>query len=309
MKPPPLRLLRPASPTEACALLAEAGDAGRALAGGQSLVPLVNLRLAAPEVLVDLNPLTELATLACGTGALRVGAMVRQRTLERDPLVRRRLPVLPAALAHVGHFATRNRGTIGGSLAHADPAAELPLVAVALGATVELLGPKGPREVPAAELATGFLSTCLEPGELLVACTFPLLGPAEGAGFAEAAPRAGDFALAAACCRLGLDPDGRVAAATVAVGALGPTVQVVPEAAQVLLGSPPGPARFAEAGALVGASDRLDPPASLHASPPYRRHLARLVVEEALAEAARAAQAARNGSPSREDRREEEHGA
>lgn len=293
MKPPPLTILRPTSAQEAVELLAQAGESARPLAGGQSLVPLLNLRLAAPEFLVDLNPLVELDGLTWGPQGLRVGAMARQRSLERDPQVRRYLPVLAAALAQVGHPVTRNRGTIGGSLAHADPAAELPLVAQALGARLEVLGPSGTRQLAASELATGFLTTCLEPGELLTACWFPRLRPAEGAGFAEAAPRSGDFALAAACCRVRLDPSGQVAEAQVALGALAPTVQLVPEAAETLVGEHPEPALLAEAAARAAGSDRLDPPASLHATPPYRRQLARVVTAQALAQAVHDARRAR----------------
>jgi len=194
MKPPPFRYLRPTSLDEALDALASLGDEAKPLAGGQSLMPMLNFRLARPGVLVDLGRIAGLDALTVGDDSLRIGAMARQRTLELDPGIASRLPLMRDALRHVGHIQIRTRGTIGGSLAHADAAAELPALAVALDASVEVRSVRGWRTVPAAELFLGPWTTCLAADELLTQVHIPLGW--ERAVVHELARRRGDFALA-----------------------------------------------------------------------------------------------------------------
>lgn len=194
MKPAPFRYLRPASLDEALDALARLGDEAKPLAGGQSLVPMLNFRLARPGVLIDLGRVEGLDGIRCSEDELRIGAMTRQRAVELHPDVTRRLPVLRAALRHVGHVQIRTRGTVGGSLAHADAAAELPAVAVALDATVDVVRAGGARTIPAGDLFVGPWTTCLEPDELLREVRVPLAW--DRAAIAELARRHGDFALA-----------------------------------------------------------------------------------------------------------------
>ncbi|MGH9038261.1 MAG: FAD binding domain-containing protein, partial [Acidimicrobiia bacterium] len=210
MKPPPFRYERPSSLEEALSLRREHGDEARPLAGGQSLVPMLNMRLARPAVLVDLNRLPDFDGVARVNGHLEVGALTRQRQLERSSAAEP-IGALQDALPLVGHVATRNRGTVGGSVAHADPAAELPLALLALGGSVVAeSAARGRREIPAGALFAGFLTTALEPDELVVAVRFPHPGAGEASAMAELAPRHGDFALGLAACWIRL-VDGRIA--------------------------------------------------------------------------------------------------
>lgn len=288
MKPPPFRYERPDSLEEALALRAEHGDEARPLAGGQSLVPMLNMRLARPAVLVDLNGLPGLDGLALKDGDLEVGAMVRQRDLEQSEAA---VPIgaLHDALPLVGHVATRNRGTVGGSVAHADPGAELPLALLALdGAAVAESSARGRRQIAAGDFFTGFLTTALEPDEVLVAVRFPDARTDEGSALVEMAPRHGDFALAAAACwvRLGT---GEVTDARVAVGAVADRPQLVPEAAAALVSGTAD-----DAGAAAAAA--VDPMGSLHAPPEYQRHLVGVLVAAAARRATeRAIEAGRFG--------------
>jgi CO/xanthine dehydrogenase FAD-binding subunit/aerobic-type carbon monoxide dehydrogenase small subunit (CoxS/CutS family) len=288
MKPPPFRYERPSSLEEALSLRQEHGDEARPLAGGQSLVPMLNMRLARPAVLVDLNRIFALAGISTADGHLEVGSLVRQRELEScgvaDPI-----GALSDALPLVGHIATRNRGTVGGSIAHADPAAELPLALLGLGGSVivESVG-RGRREIGADDLFTGFLTTALEPDELVVAVRFPDYQPGEASALVEVAPRHGDFALAAAACWVRL-VDGHVAAARVAVGAVADRPLLVPEAADALIAGQPD-----DAGAAAAAA--VEPTGSLHAPPEYQRHLIGVLVAAAARRAqARAAEPTRLG--------------
>src|SRR5947209_1818062 len=206
MKPPAFRYERPETLDQALALLAEHGDEARPLAGGQSLVPMLNLRLAAPAVVVDLNALPELDDLAVDGETLVIGALTRQRRLELWPAAAA-IGALADGLPLVGHVATRNRGTVGGSIAHGDPAAELPLALLALGGSVVAEGPGGRREIPADELFAGFLTTALQPGELVVEVRFPIAPPGEASALLEVAQRHGDFPLAAVAVSLRLAGD------------------------------------------------------------------------------------------------------
>jgi len=280
VKPAPFRYVVPASVDEAVAALGT-GDDPRALAGGQSLVPMLNLRLAAPGTVVDLNRLPGLDGIEEEDEVLVVGAMARQRALERSSVAARRCPVLPECLAHVGHTVTRNRGTVGGSVAHADPAGELPLVLLALDGEVEVAGPGGRRLVRARDLFTGFLTTSLEPGEMVTACRFPATdGPGVGAGFAELAMRSGDFALASACAVVRLGEGGQVDGARVAVGAVADRPLLLPGVGHLLAGRKLDDE--AVGAAVRAARESVDPVGSLQAPPAYQRHVVGVLVARAL---------------------------
>jgi carbon-monoxide dehydrogenase medium subunit len=270
VKPAPFEYVAAGSLEEALAALAAAGDDAKPIAGGQSLVPALNMRLARPAVLVDLNR-AGLDGIAVEDGIVRVGATVRQAELQRSPHVH---PLARAALPFVGHAVTRNRGTVGGSIAHADGAAELPLCLVAAGGVVVT----DRREIPAAEFSVTHFHTALEPGELVTATLWPRPLPGERFAFAELALRAGDFALAMCAVRLG--PHG----GTVAVGAVTDRPVVLGEVGALLVGAEAGPALAAEAGAL--SRTLVDPPGSIHATPAYLKHVTGVLVERALREAA-----------------------
>lgn len=223
MKPASFSYLRPASLVEALAAI-EADQDGKLLAGGQSLLPLMNLRLARPSQLVDIGHLSELDHIAVDGAVVTIGALVRHARLERDPLIARHLPLLPAAAVYIGHRAIRNQGTLGGSLAHADPAAELPAAMVALGAIIEvesLLG--GRREIPAENFFIAHYTTDLRPDEILTRVRVSALAPGDGWGFCELSPRRGDFALSGAACVIRRESGGAsldIRAAMVAMGAV-----------------------------------------------------------------------------------------
>jgi CO/xanthine dehydrogenase FAD-binding subunit len=282
LKPAPFRYERPESLEEALALLAEHGDDARPLAGGQSLVPMLNFRLATPAVLVDINRLPGLDSISARDEWLRVGALVRQRALERAPEAST-VGALADGLPLVGHLVTRNRGTVGGSVAHADPAAELPLALLALGGTVEVAGPGGRREIAAEDFFAGFLTTTLRPGELLVEARFPVPVPGEGSALVEVAHRHGDFALAAAAAWVRLEK-GRVAGARVAVGAVAERPVLVPDAATAVAGAGVSDDALRRAGEAAAVA--VEPSGSLHAPPGYQRHLTGVLVTRALRRAA-----------------------
>jgi CO/xanthine dehydrogenase FAD-binding subunit/aerobic-type carbon monoxide dehydrogenase small subunit (CoxS/CutS family) len=278
VKPPAFRYEQPSTVAEALALLAEHGDDARPLAGGQSLVPMLNLRLAAPAFVVDLNGLPDLDRIEAADGTLVVGALTRQRTLELSPEATA-IGALTDGLPLVGHVATRNRGTVGGSVAHADPAAELPLALLALGGSVAVEGPGGPREITAEDLFAGFLTTTLQPGELVTEVRFPTPRPREGSALLEVAQRHGDFSLAAVAVSLLLYGDGRVGHARIAVGALGDRPLLLPGATEGLIAG----ASAEEAGRV--AASEVDPAGSLHASAGYQRHLVGVLVTRAVTRA------------------------
>jgi len=253
-------------------LRAHGGDA-KLLAGGQSLVPALNMRLARPTVLVDLNRVPGLDGIDEENGDIRIGALVRQSAAERAQIVRGQCPLLAESLPLVGHFVTRNRGTIGGSIAHADAAAELPLALVALGGSVVTTV----RTISAADFFVGHFTTALAEDELVVATNWPRVGPGEGSAILEFAPRHGDFALASAACILRVE-NGAVAEARLAVGSVTERPELVD--VQPLLGSMLDDDRTRSLGA--GTAAAVDPPPNLHGSPGYRRALLATLVERAL---------------------------
>ncbi len=281
MKPPVFAYYRPDTVEEALALLAELGGDAKPLAGGQSLIPTMNFRLAQPAALVDLNRLDALAHISeSGEGGVFIGAMTRQRAVERSALVGERAPLLAAALPFVAHPQIRNRGTIGGSLAHADPAAELPAVTVALDAQFHVRSAGSERRLPAAAFFTGLFATALEPGELVVAVELPAPVPRTGWAFLEVARRHGDYALAGVAARLTLDGNGRCADARVVLLSVGDGPVVSPGAAAALAGQQPDAAAIRAAAEAV--RQEVDPPGDIHASAAYRRHLAAVLTRRAL---------------------------
>lgn len=291
MKPAAFQYLGPATVEEALAILATHGDEAKPLAGGQSLIPSMNFRLAQPAVLVDLNDVTELFFLRDDpAGGLRIGAMTRQRTVERSGLVARRAPLLHETMPFIAHSQIRSRGTVGGSLAHADPAAELPAVMLALGVRFRARATDGERWIPADEFFTGLFDTALEPGELLVEIEIPPRPPRSGFAFREIARRHGDYALVGVAAAVTLDAGGRCDRARIALLSVGEGPVLAEGAAQTLQGETPGPESIAEAAETAAIRD-IDPNGDIHASVAYRRQLARVLTRRALTEAFERAQA------------------
>ncbi len=263
--------------------LRRGGAGAKALAGGQSLVPMMNLRLVEPEVVVDLNSLP-LDYVRNVDGHLVLGALVRHHMLEEWEEIRTYCPLLSEAAALIGNVRVRSLGTLGGSLAHADPAAELPMASLALDAEFTLQGPDGERTVPAAAFFRGAFETALEPAEILTGVRVPVRGPREGWAVEEFSLRAGDFAVVAVAVRLRLGPDGRAELSRIALGGVGLTPLRVPGAEDTLLGHAPDPDRIERAARLV--AERIQPESDLHASAAYRRHLASILVCRGLRKAA-----------------------
>ena len=284
MKPAPFNLLRPRSLDEALALLQSHGEEAKVLAGGQSLVPLMNFRLAQPRNLIDLNGVEGLDQVKFDDQTLSLGAMVRQRDVERSAAIAERLPIFREAMQQVAHPAIRNRGTVGGSLVHADPSAELPLLALALDATFHLRSVRASRSVSANDFYQGYLLTDIAANELLVAIDFRLPPPSSGWCCTEIARRHGDFAIVAVAVLLGCGQDRRIDFARVALGGVGPAPLRMIAAEQALLAQRPSDEMFRAAGDI--AAQGVDPPADIQASSNYRRHLTGVLVRRALTTAA-----------------------
>lgn len=285
MKPAPFHHHAPATLAEALGLLASLDNA-KLLAGGQSLVPMMNFRYLLPDHLVDLNGVTELSGIVVRDDRLRIGAMTRQRELEFSEIVAQRCPLLKEALTHVGHRQTRNRGTIGGSLSHFDPSAEQPAVCAAHDAVIEIASSDGMRRVPFVEFGLDFMTTAVGPDEVLSAIELPLWSPGHGWGFHEFARRRGDFAIVASAALIERDGSGRIARASVTLAGTGTGPLRLPRLEQALVGMMPEADALAEAAALAGEIDAVS---DIHASGDYRRHLARVLTGRALADAARRA--------------------
>lgn len=283
MKPPRFTYFDPHTLPEALDLLQAHGTDAKVLAGGQSLVPMLNMRLARPAVLVDVNRLPGLAYIRDAGTYLAIGALTRHRQVEKSPLVAARCPLLSEAIRWVGHVQIRNRGTMGGSIAHADPGAELPAVVAALGGRIVLAGAGGDRrEVTPDNFFLGWFMTSLQPGEMVVEVRVPTAPPHSGQAFVELARRSGDFALCGVAAHVELDDAGRVQDARMALIGVGPG-PIVPEVAGVLAGERPG------AAALAAAADRAraaaEPEDDVHATADYRRHLAGVLARRALEQA------------------------
>ena len=284
MKPPRFTYHDPTALPEALGLLGQLGADAKVLAGGQSLIPLLTMRMAHPRHLIDLNHIAELAYLDERDGGIAIGAMTRHRTAERSPLVRERCPLLAQAVGQIGHVQIRSRGTIGGSIAHADPAAELPAVLAALDGRVTLVGPAGRRVVNPEDFFVTYLTTSAAPDELLTEVWFPALPPRTGQAWLELARRHGDYALVGLGASLTLDPDGTIAEARLALTGVGPTPVRARAAEERLKGERPGSALFTEAGRLVARE--VEPDSDIHATAEYRRHVAGILTLRALERAA-----------------------
>ena len=279
MKPAKFEYHAPTELQEALSLLAEAGDVGKVLAGGQSLVPSMNFRLARPGVLVDINGVAGLDRIAPANGDLVIGAMARHATFERPVIDGPLGTLLALAARNVGHLPIRVRGTFGGSLAHADPAAEWCMIAALLDATMVASSTSGPREIAARDFFRTVFTTSLEANEILTEIRLPLPGPGTQVGFVEFSRRAGDFAIVAAATVLQV-VDGRIDSARVAFGGVGGTPLRSPAAEAILTGNEPQDDLFVAAG--EAASQEVEPMGDIHGSPEYRRDLVRVLTRRAL---------------------------
>ncbi|MEV7005030.1 xanthine dehydrogenase family protein subunit M [Streptosporangium sp. NPDC051022] len=283
MKPPPFAYHRPASLGEALDVLHRTGGEGKVLAGGQSLVPILNMRLAAPAHLVDVNHVPGLDRIQAGPDGVRVGATVRHAALEHDAEAYASVPLLRRAVVNVAHPTIRNRGTTVGSLVHADPSGEMTAVLALLEGTVELASRDGGRTVTAGEFFTGPLESCLEAGEMAVSAWFPRPAGRTGSAFAEAARRHGDYAMCGVGALVTLDDGLRVTRARAAYLSVSPTPLVL-DLTDAVAGRPYRTADWAAAGRL--ARDLTDPEEDIHATAAYRRHLVGVLTGRVLAEAA-----------------------
>ena len=294
MYPAPFEYVRADSYDEAIHLLAEHGDEARLIAGGQSLVPMMHLRLARPALLVDINGVDRSAGPEVGAGWLRLPSMTRQRALERLPAVRDHAPLLATAAAHTGNVRVRSRGTLGGNLAHADPSSELSCAAVAVDARVDVVGSEGSRQIAIGDLFVSDLSTTLGHDEVITAVEVPLRGPGTGYGFAELARRAGEFAVANAAAVMALDADGRCIDVRLAFGGVGPRIfDASAAASDHLLGVRPTPDGFSSL--LEEAAASCAPRDDHHASAGYRRRMLVVLGRRALEAAARDARKGPSG--------------
>jgi len=284
MKPAPFDYFSPATMEEALALLDEHGGDAKPLAGGQSLIPAMNFRLARPAVLVDLNRIAELAYVRTAPGGVAIGAMTRQRAVERNDDVARAAPLLAEAMPSIAHPQIRNRGTMGGSIAHADPSAELPAVMLALDAQFRAQSATGERSIAAGEFFKGMLETALAPGELLVEIAVPPLPASSGTAFLEMARRHGDYALVGVAVVVTLDPRGRCIEAKLSLLSVGDGPVLATEAGKVLAGQSPSEELLRAAGDAAATRD-VDPPSDIHASAAYRRQLVAVLTRRALARA------------------------
>jgi carbon-monoxide dehydrogenase medium subunit len=287
MKPPVFGYIAPANIEAAIAALAEAGGEAKVLAGGQSLMPMLNFRLLRPSILVDINRIAGLSFITETAESVRIGALTRHFALETSPIIARHFPVLSDAMTHVAHLAIRNRGTIGGSLSHADPAAELPMMVLLLDGELHVAAVPGTRTVAARDFFLDTMTVALDGTELLTEIVLPRLPPRTGWGFEEVARRHGDFALAAVAATLTLAGD-KIAQARIALTGVGPTALRAAEAEQLLIGKSLDGDVMAHAIATV--RDAIEPETDLHASSDYRRHLAGVLTGRALAAAWRTAQ-------------------
>jgi len=281
VKAAPFEYISAGSIDEACALLARHGESAKLIAGGQSLVPMMAMRLVRPAWLVDINEIAALKLIRVERDAARVGACTRQCVVERDDALAARVPLLRQALAWVGHVQTRNRGTIGGSLTHADPAAELPLAALVLGARLVLRSTRGARTVDAGQFFAGPMLTAAGPHECLEEIHWPIWSEQRtGSAFTEISVRHGDFAIAAAAAQVALDAHGRCTRAAFGLGGAGGTPLAFPQIAARLVGT--GLDDRAVQEAANAAAAECEPGGDLHATAEYRRHLARVLAARVL---------------------------
>jgi len=281
MKPAPFRYVAAKTVEQALALKAEHGDEARFLAGGQSLVPTMNFRLTQPALLIDINRIPELAGVRNGAAdRLRIGAMTRYRSLERDPAIERKLPLIHEALPLIAHPQIRNRGTIGGNLAHADPASEMPAIVLTMGGRLRAQSVKGERWIDASDFFVSALTTALEPDEMLMEIELPVAASRSGACFMEMSRRRGDFAIIGVACIVRVDETGTCSEARIGLCNAGDGPVFAAVASQYLVGRTIGAAEIAEAAALVQGD--IDPGGSIHASKEFQRHIAGVLTARAL---------------------------
>jgi carbon-monoxide dehydrogenase medium subunit len=285
MKPAPFKYYAPTTVEEALAHLAEYGYDAKALAGGQSLIPMLNFRLAQPSVLVDLNNVSELFYIRPDEdGGLLLGAMTRQRQVEYDPLVAGRAPLVHETMPQIAYPQIRTRGTFGGSLAHADPSAELVAVNMALNGRFRLRSQAGERWVPAEEFFVGLFTTVLEPDELLVEVALPAMPPRSGGAFLQITRRHHDFCIAGVAVLVTLDDKDQCEQARLVFLSAGDGPVKARQTAEMLKGQAPTPEAI-RAAAEKAASEEIDPGSDIHASAEYRRHLAKVLARRALTQA------------------------
>lgn len=282
MKPPSFDYVRADTVAAALTALDQAGGDGKLIAGGQSLVPMLNFRLLKPSMLIDINNVVGLAFIDETDDAVHIGALTRHRAIETSPVIAAHLPVVAEAMTHVAHLAIRNRGTMGGSLSHADPAAELPMLARLLDATLTITSRAGTRHVSAHDFFQGQLTVDLDDKEMLTDISIPKLPPTTGWGFAEVARRGGDFALAAVGVLLTV-ADGAISKARIAMMGIGETPLRAGDAEALLAGKALGPGLIDAAVEAVCAA--VMPETDLHASSDYRRHLVGVLTRRTLTEA------------------------
>lgn len=293
MKPAPFDYFAPTSLDEALALLEEHGSDAKVLSGGQSLVPVMNFRLARPKYVVDLGRIPGLSYIRQEDGLLCIGAMTTHAEIEHSPLVAECCPIMTAAARLIGHIQIRSRGTIGGSVAHADPSAEWPMVLSALGARIVIRGAGGRREVATDDFFLTYLTTTLAPGEVVAEIQVPIPPRGHGWSVQEVARRHGDFALVAVAALVTV-AGGEITSARMAIGGVGGTAVVPPEAAE-LVGLRPTAADAAQIGNRIAAT--LDPDSDIHAPAEYRRELTAVLSARALTEAIARAADGTGGSP------------
>jgi len=285
MKPAPFEYFAPTSVEEALSHLAEHGDDAKVLAGGQSLIPMMNFRLVQPSVLVDLNNIPELSYIRpVENGGLRLGAMTRHHQVEIDPLVAERAPLLHETMPKIAYSQIRSRGTFGGSVSHADPSAELASVSVALGGSFRLRSQNGERWVPANEFFVGLFTTVLESGELLVEVALPSMPIRSGWSLMEVARRPHDFALIGVAAVVSLDENNLCQQAQMVFLSAGDVPMVAHKAIKSLTGQAPAP-KVIQAAAEIAASEDIDPSSDIHATAEFRRHLANVLARRALEQA------------------------
>jgi len=284
MKPAPFTYAAPSTLEDAITLLREYGDTVKLLAGGQSLMPMLNLRLARPQYIVDLNRIPGLDYIAERVGVLAVGALTRQRSLERSPSVRQDYPLLYEATILIGHRAIRNRGTVGGSIVHADPAAELPAALIAYGGSVQIQGPRGTRQIPATDFFRAYLTTALEPDEILTEVRFPRPPAGTGWCFMEESRRHGDFAMVGVAVLLTLDTARQCTRVSIVLFGVGNMPHQVAAAPALLLGHTVDAERLRDV--AQAAASEIEPESDLHASADFRRHLSTVLIQRAGLQAA-----------------------
>jgi carbon-monoxide dehydrogenase medium subunit len=281
MKPPPFSYHDPRTVADVVKLLGSLENA-KLLAGGQSLMPMLNMRFVLPDHIIDINKVDGLSYIREASGALEIGAMTRQRDLEFSDLVRDRCPLMHEAINQVGHRQTRNRGTLGGSLCHLDPSAELVSVATAVDATVTAAGPKGERKIPFAAFPVAFMTPAIELNEILVGASFPIWPKGHGYAFVEFARRHGDFAIVSAAVLLTTDSAGKVTRASVTLGGMGVAPVRAKEVESALVGTVPTPAMLKE---ICESCRKFEATEDVHASVAYRQHLAAVLSRRALEKA------------------------